>query len=114
MSTISEDGPAEGDINMSCSRDEDHLDKSQSSGSERPPDVSDHDIVEKERVKTEKNASGEFNECRGNVPEDIIPEGKFTTEIHKIELRNIPKVGYGVSPVLSWMWCESSVKLDVV
>ena len=33
-------------------------------------------------------------------PKDYIPHGKFTTEIHKIELRNVPKVGYAVSHCL--------------
>ena len=45
------------------------------------------------------------------VAAELIPHGKFTSEIYKIEVRNLPKVGFAVSlsSVLVLRYCRSSL-----
>ena len=80
--TIEEESPTvpstmEEDEALSTSHDEEVRDK-----------LDQESMVVADELKTQ---TGE------TLPKDYIPHGKFTTEIHKIELRNVPKVGYAVS-----------------
>lgn len=45
------------------------------------------------------------------VAAELIPHGKFTSEIYKIEVRNLPKVGFAVSlsSILVLQYCCSSL-----
>ena len=49
-----------------------------------------------ETMDVQQSAEGEA------VAEGLIPRGKFTSEIYKVEVRNLPNVGYAVSQYPMW------------